>query len=449
MLGTVGEISPEQLRGRIKQGYRAGDRIGQSGVEAAYDRYLRGRPGLAQLRVDSLGRPRGDFTPRQMPQPGNAPPDAGRGAPAGCRARSLREWIASARGQSDCVGCWAASRGAIVALDPRDGAVLAMASSPTYHPEVYVGRVDPHELERAGLTGATAKERNYPALNRAIAGEYPAGSTWKPVTALAAMEEHLIAPYSLLPCTPDMVVDGKRFANWRPLRLRGHDAADRTRASCDTYFYRVGLMFYNLPRAREPVAGMGVEARLRQDGGPGHRRRVEGLLPTPQWRRETYTKKTDPCCWQVDRLWKSGDSVQLAIGQKDLLVTPLQLARFYALIANGGRLDAARRPARRAARGLEGSAPSCLRRLGAAPPATWASTGRRSTSSGRASWSHARARGHLDGRVRELPPVSISGKVGTAERRSFCPAGRAASWSTSRGGAATGPRTPRVSWSVR
>ena len=64
----------------------------------------------------------------------------------------------------------------------------------------------------------------------------------------------------------------------------------------------------------------------------------DGLLPTPEWRQSTYTKKTDPCCWQIDRLWKPGDSIQLAIGQKDLLVTPLQMVRFYSLIANGGKL---------------------------------------------------------------------------------------------------------------
>jgi penicillin-binding protein 2 len=108
--------------------------------------------------------------------------------------------------------------------------------------------------------------------------------------------------------------------------------------SCDTYFYQVGKRFYDLPGARQPLQewahsfGFGEPTGL--DVGPEE----AGLLPTIKWKHETFTKKTDPCCWEIDRLWKSGDSVQLAIGQKDMLATPLQMARFYALLANRGKL---------------------------------------------------------------------------------------------------------------
>ena len=109
--------------------------------------------------------------------------------------------------------------------------------------------------------------------------------------------------------------------------------------SCDTYFYQVGKAFYDLPADRgQPLQrwaktfGFGQQPGL--DVGPA----TAGLLPTIAWKHATFTKKTDPCCWQVDRLWKPGDSIQLAIGQKDMLASPLQMARFYALLANGGKL---------------------------------------------------------------------------------------------------------------
>src|SRR5947208_13143083 len=108
--------------------------------------------------------------------------------------------------------------------------------------------------------------------------------------------------------------------------------------SCDTYFYQVGYRFYGMPSERGPrlqawAHRFGFGQRTGIDLGS----EISGLLPTPDWRRQTFTRKTDPGHWQIDSLWKPGDSIQLAIGQKDLLVTPLQMARFYALIANGGK----------------------------------------------------------------------------------------------------------------
>ena len=110
-------------------------------------------------------------------------------------------------------------------------------------------------------------------------------------------------------------------------------------ASCDTFFYQLGYSFYKEPpSAGHPLqawaAKFGIGRRTGVDLGPEN----AGLLPTPEWRRRTFTAKTDPGNWQIDSLWKPGDSIQLTIGQKDLLVTPLQMARFYALIANGGNL---------------------------------------------------------------------------------------------------------------
>jgi penicillin-binding protein 2 len=331
LLGHVGSVTPEQIKSRR---YRSGDHVGQSGIEAAFDRYLRGRAGLATLRVDSLGRPRGRPRYSDVYQHGLALRTTLDIKLQRAAERALQYGIQVAREDDQ----WAADGGAIVALDPRTGAVRAVASNPTFDPRVYVGRSKPSELKPL-LDADAAKEANYPGLNRAIAGLYPPGSTWKPVTALAAMRERLVSPYGLLPCTGSMEIDGTVFKNWNPYINQGMTMPEALAASCDTYFYELGYRFYRLPaQYGSPLQkwatafGFGKAAGLDVGG------EEPGLLPTPQWRRKTYTKERYPKTWEVDQLWKSGDSVQLAIGQKDLLVTPLQMARFYALIANGGKL---------------------------------------------------------------------------------------------------------------
>jgi penicillin-binding protein 2 len=159
------------------------------------------------------------------------------------------------------------------------------------------------------------------------------------VTALAAMQEHILSPYDSLPCVGQLTIDKQVFKNWDPFANSSMTLPTAIAQSCDTYFYQVGKRFYDLPPDRgQPLQkwaktfGFGQPTGL--DVGPEE----TGLLPTITWKRATFTKKTDPCCWEIDKLWKSGDSVQLAIGQKDMLATPLQMARFYALLANGGKL---------------------------------------------------------------------------------------------------------------
>jgi penicillin-binding protein 2 len=336
LLGYVGEISSAQLKELKGDGYHLGDVIGQAGVESRYDASLRGTAGLARQRVDSLSRPRSDLEPTVPPHVGNAlrlTIDLKLQAAA---EEALRYGISLAH-ENSCYGCWAANGGAIVALDPRDGSIRALASYPTYDPSLYVGRVRRQELAAAGLTERTAREANFPILDRAIDATYPPGSTFKPMTGLAAMEEHLVEPYSTLACTGSYQVAGQTFLNWDPGANSQMTMPTALAASCDTYFYQLGRAFYGMrgvARLQRWASRFGFGAPTGVDLSPEQR----GLLPTPAWLKRTFTKKTDRCCWQVDRLWKPGDSIQLAIGQKDLLVTPIQMARFYAAIANGGRL---------------------------------------------------------------------------------------------------------------
>ena len=334
LLGYVSEVSKEQLK-HAPAGVRAGDKIGQAGVEAAFDGYLRGEPAINRLRVDSLGRPLGSVTPVTQDRPGDAVrltldlrlQQAAQGA--------LAYGIQRAR-DSECYGCWDANGGAIVALDPHDGSVLALASAPTYKPGVYSGHVTTEKLAAEGLTGDTAEAQNYPALNRALVGGYPPGSTFKPVTALAAMQQHLISPWTLEPCTGTYTAPEDRshqvFKNWDPYINEAINLPTALALSCDTYFYRLGNAFYSLPASlghplQAWASSFGFGRRTGIEVGP----EAPGLLPTPEWRQRHFET-------EIDKLWKPGDSIQLAIGQKDLLVTPIQMARFYALIANGGKL---------------------------------------------------------------------------------------------------------------
>ena len=341
LLGYVSEISPAQLKQLHRKGYQPGDKIGQGGLEATYDSYLRGRPGLAQLRVDSLGRARSQLVVKRDPGPGES------------IETTLDVKLQRVAQQAILYGIdlaqrnhhWAANAGSIVAMNPSDGSILAMASYPSYNPAVYTGRVTTKRLASWGLTPSTAEAHNYPSLNRAISGLYPAGSTFKPITALAALQTHIISPSTVLECTGSFTVyksDGtvaQVFHNVDPGVYEAMTLPTAIGASCDTWFYQVGYDFYNAPPSMgHPLqawaARFGIGHKTGVDAGP----ESGGLLPTPEWRHQRFTAKTDPKYWQVDRLWKPGDSIQLAIGQKDLLVTPLQMARFYALLANGGKL---------------------------------------------------------------------------------------------------------------
>ena len=363
VLGYVGEISEEELERLEDKGYKGGQKIGKTGVEAAFDTYLRGSPGAAQLRVDSLGRPQGAFEPRRAAQPGNSVRltlDMGLQRAA---ERALAYGIQLGLENEE----FNANGGAIVALDPRDGAVLAMASNPTYKPSVYVGRVDPKKLEPL-TDDEVAAERNFPGLNRVTSVNYPPGSTFKPLTALAAVSDGLLSPYEYVQCTPfaEYGLDKFRFRNWNPFTNEPMTLTTALSQSCDTYFYDVGYRYYvrgEREHEREYWTKMQDWARKFGFGEPtgldigGE---STGLLPTPEWRKQTYKG--------IDRAWNPGDLIQLAIGQKDMTVTPLQMARFYAALANGGKLvtpylvSAVEQP------GNDGSPPVLLRTFAPAPP---------------------------------------------------------------------------------
>jgi len=403
ILGYTGEISPEELK-RLpkKDGYRSGDRIGKTGIEAAYDSYLRGRPGLAQIRVDSLGRPQSPLELRQEARAGYALRLTLDMRLQRAAEQALQYGIDLAHENDQ----WAANGGAIVALDPRDGAVLAMASAPTYKPSVFVGRTDPKKLQ------ALYSDSSNPLFNRATAGLYPPGSTWKPVTALAGMQEHVFSAYDSIQCTPSATygLDKQVFRNWNPYVNRSMTLDVALAESCDTYFYDIGNRFYlggsdSRVRMQQWARRFGFGAPTGLDIGG----EADGLVPTPEWRKKTFESD-----W--DRAWNPGDSIQLAIGQKDLLVTPLQLVAFYAMLANGGQVITPHLVSDVEQPGGKGSPRVVLRRFAPPPPkssgvdpaalaairdgmylATHSATG--TSSSVFASY-----------------PVPISGKTGTAEK---------------------------------
>ena len=350
LLGYVAEISRSQLKTRADDGYALGDRIGQTGVEAAFDRYMRGRPGVGQVRVDALGRVTSAREFSQVPEPGDSirlTIDADLQETA---ENALRFGIGLARENGE----WAANGGALVAMDPRSGEILALASNPTYDPDVYVGRVAPKDLRRLA-----DPESNSPTLNRAVAGLYPPGSTFKPVTALAAMQEGMLHPGELVPCVGQMEIDGQIFRNWNPYANQGMTLTSALAESCDTYFYDVGLRFYR--REDSPLQKWARRMGFGQPAGIDIGPEAGGLIPTPAWRRQYFES-------EIDKIWTSGDSVQLAIGQGDALVTPLQMTRFFALVANGGKLVEPHVVAAVEEPASEGSRPVVLRPFEPKPP---------------------------------------------------------------------------------
>ena len=331
IVGYVGEISDEELEDSDADEYGLGDRIGKTGIERGYDRFLRGEPGLTEVRFNALGQTVTTRRELVAPTDGNRIKLTIDSELQAAAEKALRDGVERARELNE--DAWAAAGGAIVALDPRNGAIRAIVSYPDFDPSIWSGTREDNKIARLGST-----IENLPGFNRALSGLYPPGSVFKPVTALAALSElnataaaPLLAPDELIQCSSELKVAGSVFRNWQE-RDQALTLRQALAESCDTVFYDLGLRFFHLPEDRgSPLQfwarRMGFGEITGVDIGP----EGGGLLPTPEWRIQHYRTA-------VDRLWKPGNSITLAIGQDDLLVTPLQMTRFYALLANGGKL---------------------------------------------------------------------------------------------------------------
>ncbi|HUR23260.1 MAG TPA: penicillin-binding protein 2 [Acidimicrobiales bacterium] len=337
VLGYVGEINDTELADREKDGYRLGDEIGKSGVERSYESDLRGRPSRLVLEVDAAGRVVGTLSSRPA-QPGH---DVQLTVDLDVQAlaeESLAQGLEASRQRVDREErkTFAAPAGAAVVLDPRDGSVLAMASFPTYDPSAFVRGISP-ELFRT----LQDKANHYPLTNRAIQGQYAPGSTFKLFTALAALQRGAITPnttvldqgsFRLRSCRGERCV-------FRNAGSRSYGRVNLIRAltvSSDVFFYSLGANFWfgggpNRLAIQETARQFG----LGDPTGIALAGEQRGRIPDPESRRRLHELRPDAF---PEGQWRTGDNVNLSIGQGETVVTPLQLANAYATFANGGTL---------------------------------------------------------------------------------------------------------------
>lgn len=334
VLGYLGEVGPQELGSPAFRGYRPGDRVGRGGVEQAYERFLRGRDGWLKLEVDSEGQPLGSLG-RREPGAGN---DLVLSLDLGIQRhaeQSLQEGIQAARGIATTLGYLQAPAGAVVVLDPTNGQVLAMASYPPFDPRVFQRGISDEQWDQLN-----SKAAGLPLINRAVQGLYPPGSTIKPFVASAAVKHKVAKPGEYFNCPPTFEVPGDTsgtvFHNWKSTHSGFISLPQSLIESCDTVYYGFGLNFYRDYQIR----GEALQRELRRFGFgnatgvdlPGER---DGRVPDRAWKESVH--EAYPRLYPED-LWLPGDTINMSIGQGDLLVTPLQLATGFAALANGGTL---------------------------------------------------------------------------------------------------------------
>ena len=320
VLGYPGEVSAAELERLSEQGYRMGDMIGKSGIELVAEQWLRGFDGGMQVQVYANARPQMELDARGDPSvridtAGHELVTLGKKAPLSGNTVLLNIDAEMQRIAMDEMGD---HNGAIVILDVESGAVRAMVSKPTYDPNVFVA--EGADSERIAIL----RDPGHPMLNRAIQA-YPPGSTFKIIMAYAALAEEVVTRDTLFKCTGSFK-HGRRFRCWKD---SGHGSLNLVQAlaySCDVFFYNVGLEL-GIERIGEycRLFGLGDPTGIELRGEMG------GLVPSPQWKRENFRSASD-------KRWYDGETINTSIGQGYLLVTPLQLARAYAAIANGGKL---------------------------------------------------------------------------------------------------------------
>ncbi|HEY6698132.1 MAG TPA: penicillin-binding protein 2 [Acidimicrobiales bacterium] len=338
-LGYVGQIADNELTfvqaaGDTAKPYTLNDHIGKAGVEATYEAYLRGTPGLRRIEVDAGGDPVRVISDRQ-PRPGD---DLVLSIDIDLQAlaeQALQQGLADARARPPRNGNPPnnATTGATVVEDPNNGQLLALASYPTYDPTAFVDGIDASEWN---FLNNPANGR--PLNNWAIQGQWAAGSTYKLFMGYAALHSGLMTPDTVFHDGGGYQIPG--CTGLKCYRSNAGGAAygsvtirDALTVSSDAFFYNVGAQFW-LQRERfgdEGLQGLLAPWGIGEETGVALTGERPGRIPGPSWRREfcEATNCNDP-------VWRTGDSVNVGVGQGDVLVTPLQLANGYATLANGG-----------------------------------------------------------------------------------------------------------------
>lgn len=354
VIGYLTEIDADELE--AMSGYRPGDRIGRTGIERELESELRGRPGRRKLEVDASGNVLSTIN-ALAPIPGNDVKLTLDSRLQRIAEDALANGLRLARNSvfKEDGTSFKAPAGAVVVMDPRTGAIRAMASAPDFDLEDFVGGIGVDDYKRL-----TRPDAHQPLLNRATQAAYPPGSTFKPVMVSAALSEGRATEHTRFPCQTEFEFGDRTFRNWRPrnahLTLR-----EALIESCDTPFYVLARDWWiNELRSedagrppREIIQEYARRFGLDAETGielPGYE--ADGRIPDRRWRLEYWEANKDAYCRTARRtddplftdlcergfVWRGGDSVNLSIGQGDILVSPIQLATMYGAIANGGRV---------------------------------------------------------------------------------------------------------------
>jgi penicillin-binding protein 2 len=337
VLGYTGPIIDEEYKAKVgsSKRYTLNDEIGKYGVEQVYEDDLRGTPGSRSIEVDAQNHPVRVIGETE-PIPGD---DVILNLDIDVQAQAeqaLQSGLAIAKNRP-CQGCDAPPKGAVgstVVLDPKTGGVIAMASFPTFNPAAFVDGISDAEWNYL-----TAPENNAPLNNWAIQGQYAPGSTFKPFTAVSALEAGLITPDTTVYDdgvykVPDCSGDSCTFHNDGDRSYGVVDLRRSLTVSSDFYYYGLGARFWSeQARLGGPEANANLLKRFGFDADTGIDLSSEqaGRIPSPDWLASF--------CEQItceDPAWRTGRSVIMAIGQGEVLLTPLQIASGYATIGNGG-----------------------------------------------------------------------------------------------------------------
>jgi penicillin-binding protein 2 len=297
IIGYTGEISKEELE-KDNNKHASGDILGKQGVEKYLDSYIRGSSGAELVEVNAYDK--------EIKNLGRIDPVPGHNAVL----------TVDADLQKAAWDAFAGKPGAAVALDPRDGSVLAMVSSPSFDPNLFNSGI-PYDI----WDKMQSNPLN-PLSNKAISGQYPPGSTYKLIVAVAALEEGIITPEQKIFCNGSFELGNRSYRCWK---AKGHGYVDLHKAvveSCDVYFYTVGKML-----GVDKIAKYAKLFGLGEITGIDLNHEKSGLVPTKEWKLS-----------RTKEMWLAGETISISIGQGFNLLTPLQLVNAYSAFANGGIL---------------------------------------------------------------------------------------------------------------